>query len=429
VDVNKLTPGYSGAAVFRISPKKSGQTHGEYVLKLCPAESRWKVAAEVKGQEEAKKTLGVAGYKTHIPELITPRVPSDPANSEFQYAVSFGNWFALCYDFLGGEQLGRFTDLETALVAAPKELQQMVAGTDLDGKPVTSIRLEILSIILGWLCSNWYLHPKRIVREIGKPQLIWSVEDAPAKTIIRLPPYQLTGNMKQAIHGFLHGAGEALGKRLSKDTWVDDRKVIGQLLAANNRKTGIKKLDRKLPVILSPCHGDLNANNALFWIDMQEHPFLIDFPFYQSKGHALQDFARLEVEIKLTLMDRQRIKSPPGPKAFDHTFTQVDLWKELEAHMLSNKLPAETKVWKSKQGDPENLNLSLQFLNIVRSKAIEVQDQLKKPDMSPKFFDEYLPALLYYTLRAIGFPSLSIFKRLLAVYSAGRILEWLQKPR
>ena len=36
---------------------------------------------------------------------------------------------------------------------------------------------------------------------------------------------------------------------------------------------------------------------------------------------------------------------------------------------------------------------------------------------------EYLPALLYHTTRAATFPSLSIFKRLLAVYSAGSILK------
>jgi hypothetical protein len=35
---------------------------------------------------------------------------------------------------------------------------------------------------------------------------------------------------------------------------------------------------------------------------------------------------------------------------------------------------------------------------------------------------EYWPALLYHTVRAIGYPSLSVFERLLAVYSAGSIL-------
>jgi hypothetical protein len=63
---------------------------------------------------------------------------------------------------------------------------------------------------------------------------------------------------------------------------------------------------------------------------------------------------------------------------------------------------------------------------MVRSKAREVQGQKLGVRRIPDFLEEYLPALLYHTLQAIGWPSLSIFKRLLAVYSGAKILERLK---
>jgi len=41
---------------------------------------------------------------------------------------------------------------------------------------------------------------------------------------------------------------------------------------------------------------------------------------------------------------------------------------------------------------------------------------------------KYGAALLYSTLRTIGYPRLSGFKRLLAVYSAAKLIEFLDRP-
>lgn len=61
---------------------------------------------------------------------------------------------------------------------------------------------------------------------------------------------------------------------------------------------------------------------------------------------------------------------------------------------------------------------------MVRGRGLEVQAQKCKELNIPEFLEEYLP---YYTLQTIAWPSLSIFRRLLAVYSAGQILENLRK--
>jgi hypothetical protein len=175
-------------------------------------------------------------------------------------------------------------------------------------------------------------------------------------------------------------------------------------------------------VLVSPVHGDLNAKNVFLWLEHPDQPFLIDFPYFQESGHAMQDFARLEVEMKFALMDRQ-LESPPNRDwAFDLTLTQVPGWCRLESLLHSDR-------WETAHLDcvagvyPNNILLTLELVRVLRRSAREVQG--RDADAQASFDNEYLPALLYHTLRAIGFESLVEFKRLVAVRSAARIIEKL----
>ena len=69
---------------------------------------------------------------------------------------------------------------------------------------------------------------------------------------------------------------------------------------------------------------------------------------------------------------------------------------------------------------------SLQFFSFLAFYPEPVTTELRQrtvtPTWQPEFRDEYRPALLYHTLRAITY-SAPIFKRLLAVYSASCLLQ------
>ncbi|MBI3415942.1 MAG: hypothetical protein HY043_11620 [Verrucomicrobia bacterium] len=424
IEINTLSQGFSGAKVFRIVPKKAGVGNKEYALKLNQWDTGWKITSEVKGQRAATDTLGVSGFTLHIPNLKAPRVSADPLDLELQNAACFGNWLALCYDFLGGERFGKFIDLETALTTDPVDLADRVRGTYLAGPPIDQVRVNILQIVLNWLGLNWYMSmiKDRVTRNECP---IWSTADAPARDYGALPPYALAGKNKQSILSFIDGPDAILGERLCGDTWQLDRRVIWQLVGKTDLKTSFTRLDRPLPVILSPSHGDMNANNVLLWLNQPNYPFLIDFPFFQTQGHALQDLARLEVAVKFALMDRQRVDSPPGPQAYDYTHTQLKLWMEFDIHTLAAPIPDLKNSWSSVE-HTVNLDLSLKLLREIRIKAVDVQRQPAGLTTVPEFFDEYLPALLYYTLLTIGYANLPVFKRLLAVHSCGRMLEKLR---
>jgi hypothetical protein len=182
-------------------------------------------------------------------------------------------------------------------------------------------------------------------------------------------------------------------------------------------------------------HGDLNANNVLLWLRHNRYPFVIDLPFYQKDGHALQDFARLEVEIKYALLDRQEESPYEELAAYDYSDAQVPLWIEMENRLLEDQALSASALsggapnggaWVA-PGLKENVTLCYKLIMLARAKACQAQQKpLPAGPAAGPFAEEYLPALLYHSVRSIGYTSLSVFKRLLAVYSSGSILKSLE---
>jgi len=254
--------------------------------------------------------------------------------------------------------------------------------------------------------------------------ILWDTGDAPEQGYIVMPPYKLTGRSKGWIQSFLDSTEAEMGVRFFPDCWDRHADKVLRLVGEDEpAKQQLGNLCTSLPVLLSHVHGDLNASNILLWLK-HEHPFLIDFPFYQEAGHALQDFARLETEIKFALLDRQKDSPEDRLKAFENTYSQMPIWREMEDRLLDQE-DQELSPWQS-EGYPENVQLCYELVRLVRSKAREVQQNNQCPGPpAGEFLDEYWPALLYHTIQAIGFPSSSVFKRLLAVYSAGSILTRL----
>jgi len=427
VVIRQLAQGRSGASVFWIRPEHGGTSIGEYVLKLADNRGLWKITSEIRGHKEATRVLKVRDYRRNIAELKSPRLPHG-VSAELKFAVSSDRWYAICYDYLGGGNFGgplRFLSLEKALIAAPDELYEETKGSAYAIRSsgiadVRQARLQLLETILKWLCKHLYQRPDLVKRQ---EYLVWNTTDRKAKEYVRLPPYQLSGRSKGGILEFLDSNEARMGSSFFPDWQQHCQRILKLVKPSPAKRKDLGKLGQKLAAILSPAHGDLNANNILLWLDESDHPFMIDFPFYQKSGHALQDLARLEVEIKFGLMDRQGHRSPPPLPALDHSESQLYLWQELEEHFISAHWKpdedAKKTTWRA-AGFKDNVALSFDLVSLVRRHAWEIQQQVPT---APSFKDEYLPALLFYTIQAIGYPSLSVFKRLLAVNSSGRLLE------
>ena len=432
VIVARLGQGKSGSRVFRIRPEPVPAGNPEFVLKLVDKTDEWKIRSEIAGHQKARQLLDQQ-FRKHITDLCQTCSPQAPPSSDlFEHVASTsGNtWQAICYGFLGGGKLGQFIDLETLLIAEAKVLSKRAspkkpAGLPFDFAPATirQDRQEALKMVLEWLCRQWYSNKPR-----KEPELLWKTPDALSNSYSALPPYRFTGKAKQRIIAFLDSFDAQLGERfrlpVSPPSWSDRVALIRELLSKDSGKTDFGKLDSPLNVLLSPAHGDLNAANVLLWLEQKDHHFLIDFPFYQESGHVVQDFARLEVEMKFMLLDRQADSPASELPAFDYTPMQIALWLELEEHLLNDwkQLRPREEDW-VQPGHKANVICCLELIQIIRNTAEDVYRQAGSADNFP---DEYWAALLYHTLRVLGYPTISIFKRLFAVYSASSILEKLR---
>jgi hypothetical protein len=394
VTVGQLTPGLSGARVFRI------EGVGTYVLKLARDTDRWKLEQEV-----IRNPLvpgGVAKVRLNKPDLKACRY-GEQGNS---HIASHGRWCAVCYDYLGGREFGKLLDLYTVLTAPPAQLP-----TEAQGR-LADFRRERLGTLLAWLCGNWYEKgAKRVSQEI------WDTRHGDDYRYEDVPPYRLAARHKSAILRFLHSEeASLLGPRRMKD-WEVHKKRVWSFVGDGTCPAGLKG---EFPMVLSAAHGDLNSRNAFLWEEHPRQPFLIDFPMFQEHGHALQDFARLEVEIKFVLMDQQAGTAVKALPALGWTWGQLALWRKLEDHLLSEGW--EDDFTCKGRGCAENVSLSFELVRDLRKQARNVQRKPPSGDAAPEFRDEYRPALLYHTLRAITY-SAPIFKRLLAVYSASCLLQ------
>ncbi len=432
IAIAKVGQGRSGAKVFRIRPRAAGAAKHDYLIKLSYYEDSWKLVSEIAGHIQAQASLGKPGYGQYVANLwdldrnksvTAMKKVDDPA----RYMVAYGNWYAICYDFLGGKGFGHFLDLEKSVAADFSRFSfRTWEGSGFKPKSnaptdVYKTRLKLLHTMLEKLCDAWYGNAD-LAQRLRRP--VWQAADREAKVYPQMPPYQLSGQTKSRILNFLASRDAEIG-RYFFDQWHNRIQFIRRFLewTAGSPIPGV--LGRELNVVVSPVHGDLNANNILLWLK-EARPFLIDFPWYQNAGHALQDLASLEFSLKFFLMDRQELNVPEHPlPAMDHSPSQLPLWAKLENQLLSkNKLGKPGKL-ESSPCHIENVALCWELLRRIRNAAVDVQNKPYGDKDTPKFFEEYLPSLLFYTIRAIGY-DLPLPKRLLAIYSTSEILNKLK---
>lgn len=427
VVIGKLGQGKSGSRVFRVtpsnrSPRLKAREIGDYVLKVTPNKDVWKLRSEVAGHILAtallRPDLDGDRFTQHATRIEEPRQSIDDTDHHLRYAVSHNKWLALCYKFLGKRKKGRFVDLETMLIAAPDDLDRRISGTDFEsnhnGGSTAFARKKALDETLRWLSALWY---KALSDRVPRP--LWDCKDRPTEQYPELPPYQLSGNSKEYIIGFLDSRDAEMGKAFF-DKWKNRVELVQRFVERS--RNGTERVFKRQPVVVSPVHGDLNTKNVLLWLDKTlSLPFLIDFAMFQELGHTLQDFAKLETEVKFSIMDRQEGAPVQRLPAADHTYSQIFLWKQLEDHLLGTHWRRKKDPW-SKAGYKANVEECLCHIQLIRGYAeqVQLQDLRLKPTQS--FLDEYRPALMFHTLKAIGYEDLPVFKRLLAIYSASSLL-------
>ena len=131
--------------------------------------------------------------------------------------------------------------------------------------------------------------------------------------------------------------------------------------------------------------------------------------------------ALMAMESVFALMDRDAGRRLP---ALDFTPEQLSTWCKAERHLASGEWEAKCSIDGNKAA---GVRRAVKLIRWVRQEArnVHAAAQNRAGISEPQFLTEYAVALLYHTLRTIGYESLSPFKRLLAIYSSARLIELL----
>lgn len=401
--VSRLNQGFSGAKIFRV---EVGSLDLSYVLKVIPTKNLPGAKHEIECWKEISNTLDNR-FKSHIAAMWEKAVRP---HQEIKQLVKAGPLYAVAFEFLGkaGQQFRSLEDVYLELGNGELNGQSRTDGNCPAG--------TLLHLVLDLLKEAWYTVPSAKAEEAA----LWDWKDASASPSLTFPPYMLTGQEKADIRKSLEQLGE-LGPRLFSNVWCGYAADVTRWLAGGS-DCGTALVNKRT-VLVSPVHGDLNSNNILFWAD-EAQPFVIDFATYQNPGHTLQDFARLEAEVKFVLMDRERSSRLP---ALDHTPQQLPLWCAAEDHLRSENWENPFPTPSLPGVEMEGVQRAVRLVQGIRKRAHDVYNQVPNLNASPAgFLIEYHAASLYHSLRCIQYKSLSWIKRLLAVYCTTRSIECLR---
>lgn len=405
--IQRLTPGYSGSLVFCVrwhADKSPGQTidppEQTMLMKISRYDDLWKIRRTFEDWDVIEKSLNPSGLEAAVPQPLKP----DQKEGQVGYLVEAGGFVAEFWQYLS-KPIGQFDDWEHVHWSA-------------NGRSRKSKKL--IESVIELLRASWY-DDATWTGELP----LWTAEDMKHPANVSFPPYGLTSWWKAKILSSL-GDLERLGERMSPDNWKSDCTAIRDWIIKGPNPRSIVTAPGR--VLLSKIHGDLNKNNILWWGE-KKRPLLIDFATFQQSAHTLQDFAELETQAQYALMDRQNALDVDP---IDYCAQQFVEWSKRLTDLVP-ALPGNLRSFTcvaSNEKNIEGMKQAETLIGLIRCGAHAVFDaavgRSGAPAFPGRFCQEYATALLYHTIRAIGYEnSLSPFKRMLAVHSAARLIARL----
>lgn len=406
--VHSIGQGFSGARVFRISCSRN-EGPSDFVLKLTPLREDWKCEHEVRSCRKIQKTLG----RGNVPFVPTVYV-IDEGHGMNGPPAQFSGWTAVLYTLLGGDALVT-VDFERVF-SDPNDCLTKLASTG--SPPSPDMNESLASFFLDKLAEELARLYRVGVRVVYRS--LFSVSESQQQRPLSFPPYSFTAWENCKITESIHHLNQ-YGRSIKRAKWTRNRKLV--LSCLSEKATTLEKLQplfKKRPVLLANVHGDMNANNVLMTLNYGL-PFLIDLACFQSEGHIVQDYARLEIAIKIELMGREKIGAPQGLDLNSDTFGK---WCTAEDWLCG--WPADNVLLKEKVANDSTVVKTYSLCLYVRCLARQVHISiLRRLHCKVNFERSYNAAVLYHTVRAIRYDSLPHLKRIFAVYCAGKVMEQL----
>ena len=421
-NLSRLQQGFSGARVFLAEYKDpETQRRVKKVIKLTPNLSyqSWKCHNELENYRLIQTGLLHNPVFNMIPK-ISGIMPDDGSFRPAQ----FEDWLAIAYDFFGDNQ-SSVSDLARAYLN-PREVMHDLRNAN----PALCPRFreqELAGRLLRDLLQRveaWWKPNKSI-----QDRVLWSGDEAPDDRPLELP-FRFRRWERSRILEALYSL-DGYGKSILGNSWDESWKLTLQcLLGERDLRRKLPAVFRRHPVLITPVHGDLNANNVLLSLNPM-CPLLIDFACFLREGLAMQDFARLELAIKLELSGREQAARSKA-KDLDYRMFRKLVTAENDLTNSSTDLNAgnmDTAKMVAQVHSQDPVLRAYRLCRWLRMEARTLHDNFVGEDKTggdaPTFHFSYNVALLYHTVRAVGYDTLPHIKRIFAVHSAAMIIKSL----
>lgn len=404
VKLGWIGEGYSSSQLLKIEfTEAGGQRHR--VLKLTPATGGQKCVDELKHYPRSTPE-DVKKYGQLVPQIFWNQSGAGIRGGR-PGPAQCGDWVGLAYDFVDDETQ-RFCDLAKAYFAQDDPCFKAIGDREQDPAE------QVLELCLRGIRAEWYSKGK------FKTRKLWVADRKPPKRGPWMPPYGFSAEEKRERAKALRKLERYKESVLGTFSGAIDRvyEVVWEGLSFRR-----KDLCDGIPVMLSQIHGDMNGGNLRCALDHQQG-FFIDLACYRTLSHTLQDFARLEAEIKYMCMDSEphdgNAHQDLAPDLFLH-------WCSIEDVLVHDDWRHGLRI--ASTHSPQ-VHRAIRLIEFIRREAWKTQDgrakKLHRTDLGlDQFVPAYQAALLYETIHAITFDALPIVKRLLAVCSAAKLAEIL----
>ncbi len=408
--IDLMSQGASLSRVFRLDLIDFLGAEESYVLKVTPSSKMKRIELEWKRRQNAQNILEDKYFRNiygqSFPRMYINAVGCDSSSLRKPGIAAAREWVAAAYQLIGPSFLC---------------LEDIYSNEEAFNK-ITSALTECLNTLFTALQTTSSRFEKRKLWVDSQGN-----NDADSETFKGYPPYDLRSQKKLEIMRSLD-----LLKRYAEG-FLTDTQCQAEWKKACDSISGMVHegltCQREIIVWLCPTHGDLNGHNILFTGKPTKVVF-IDLAWFALESHALHDYARLEAEFKFALMDCGR-KRPDGVVYDLAGKNELLLWLKSESDSLSSLVGGSINVW----SDSNCRERCYQLIDQIRTHAGQSQSE-KLQELEPAVFVDsdvkrdfvvaYKTALLHCTLNSITYETLPFQKRIFAVLSAGKLIDYLK---
>jgi hypothetical protein len=394
-----VSPGFSGARAFLLQDPLGTERPGpRYILKVAQGEDGYRALREERHRFH-RSILGGGLPGQRLKGYVAEELRPGPRQPDL---VEANDWFGIAYREVGNG-VGRILSLRDHYLEVEEPDQE-------------ASRYRLLARFLDRLYSDC-LGPSCHHRARLVTRKLWSDGSTGGAC------YSLPATKKYAIFAALDELRPRAMNLLRRDP-TDEIYAFIEKGRCGRRLLEPTLFHREFRVLEAGTHGDLHAGNILA-IDRQGDldPFLIDFSEYEEQGHPFYDYARLENDVRLRLMNYEDGSDILNALLDDWLNREERLQLLLEDPKLAEPEPP---VLTGKEGFAAKGYWLMDRIRWLSHQNLAVRLTEPRNQPSPESFTaQYISALLHRTLISLASTDIVTEKKVLALWLASRLIARL----